>query len=129
MPQTRDDPSPQIGSGAHASWDEPRLRRPHRNEESRARARLSMRTSGRLGLAGHHAVLHGPDVPVVDDRAGQQDADAAGQRASTANHQAQRWIDSIVALKPIVQRQNSAARSEAVPRSTICSISRRRRSG
>ena len=30
---------------------------------------------------------------------------------STANHQAQRWIDSIVALKPIVQRQNSAARS------------------
>ena len=30
---------------------------------------------------------------------------------STANHQAQRWIDSIVALKPIVQRQNRAARS------------------
>jgi hypothetical protein len=43
---------------------------------------------------------------------------------STANHQAQRWIDSIVALKPIVQRQNSAARSEAVPRSVIWSISR-----
>jgi hypothetical protein len=43
---------------------------------------------------------------------------------STANHQAQRWIDSIVALKPMVQRQNSAARSLAVPRSTIWSISR-----
>ena len=43
---------------------------------------------------------------------------------STANHQAQRWMDSIVALNPIVQRQNSAARSEAVPRSVICSISR-----
>ena len=43
---------------------------------------------------------------------------------STANHQAQRWIDSMVALKPMVQRQNSAARSEAVPRSTICSSSR-----
>ena len=43
---------------------------------------------------------------------------------STANHQAQRWIDSAVALKPIVQRQNSAPRSKAVPRSTICSISR-----
>ena len=43
---------------------------------------------------------------------------------STANHQPQRWIDSIVALKPMVQRQNSAARSLAVPRSTICSISR-----
>ena len=47
---------------------------------------------------------------------------SAGQ--STANHQAQRWIDSIVALKPIVQRQNSAARSAAVPRSRICSTSR-----
>ena len=43
---------------------------------------------------------------------------------STANHHAQRWIDSIVALKPIVQRQNSAARSAAVPRSSICSTSR-----
>ena len=30
----------------------------------------------------------------------------------------------LVALNPIVQRQKSAARSEAVPRSTICSISR-----
>ena len=33
----------------------------------------------------------------------------------TANHQAHLWIPSIVALKPIVQRQNNAARSEAVP--------------
>ena len=40
------------------------------------------------------------------------------------NHHAQRWIDSAVALKPIVQRQNSAPRSNAVPRSTICSTSR-----
>ena len=31
---------------------------------------------------------------------------------STANHQAQRWIDSSVALKPIVQRQNRAPRSK-----------------
>ncbi len=30
-------------------------------------------------------------------------------------------MHSIVALKPMVQRQNNAARSEAVPRSTICS--------
>ena len=43
---------------------------------------------------------------------------------STANHHAQRWIDSIVALKPIVQRQKSIERSAAVPRSVICSISR-----
>ena len=43
---------------------------------------------------------------------------------STANHQAQRWIDSIVALKPIVHRQNNIERSAAVPRSVICSISR-----
>src|SRR5262245_13986835 len=32
---------------------------------------------------------------------------------NTANHHAQRWIDSNVALKPIVQRQNSAPRSAA----------------
>ena len=43
---------------------------------------------------------------------------------STANHQAQRWIHSAEAQKPIVQRQNSAPRSNAVPRSRICSISR-----
>ena len=43
---------------------------------------------------------------------------------STANHQAQRWMPSIVALNPMVQRQNSAARSVAVPRSMICSSSR-----
>ena len=43
---------------------------------------------------------------------------------STANHQAQRCTDSNVALKPMVQRQNSAALSEAVPRSVICSTSR-----
>ena len=43
---------------------------------------------------------------------------------STANHQAQRWTDSIVALNPMVQRQNSAARSAAVPRSIDCSTSR-----
>ena len=49
---------------------------------------------------------------------------AANSVVSTANHQAQRWIDSMVALKPMVQRQNRAARSVAVPRSTICSISR-----
>jgi hypothetical protein len=42
----------------------------------------------------------------------------------TANHHAQRWMPSIVALKPMVQRQNRAARSDAVPRSTICSSSR-----
>ena len=33
-------------------------------------------------------------------------------------------MDSIVALNPIVQRQNSMERSAAVPRSVICSISR-----
>jgi hypothetical protein len=43
---------------------------------------------------------------------------------STANHHAQRWIDSTVALNPMVQRQKSAARSAPVPRSTICSSSR-----
>ncbi len=43
---------------------------------------------------------------------------------STANHQAQRWIDSAEAQNPIVQRQNSAPRSNAVPRSRICSTSR-----
>ena len=43
---------------------------------------------------------------------------------STANHQPQRCSDSKVALKPMVQRQNSAARSAAVPRSVICSTSR-----
>jgi hypothetical protein len=42
----------------------------------------------------------------------------------TANHQAQRCTDSMVALKPMVQRQNRAARSVAVPRLTIWSISR-----
>jgi hypothetical protein len=35
---------------------------------------------------------------------------------SAANHHAQRWIDSKVALKPMHQRQNSAPRSAAVPR-------------
>ena len=35
-----------------------------------------------------------------------------------------RWIDSAVALKPMVHRQNNAPRSKAVPRSVICSNSR-----
>ena len=43
---------------------------------------------------------------------------------SVANQKIQRWIDSKVALKPIVQRQNSAARSCAVERSTMSWLSR-----
>jgi hypothetical protein len=43
---------------------------------------------------------------------------------STANHQAQRWMLSKVALKPMVQRQKIAQRSCAVPRSITCSTSR-----
>ena len=34
-----------------------------------------------LGIGRRDAVLDGPEIPVVDDRAGQQDADAAGERA------------------------------------------------
>ncbi len=43
---------------------------------------------------------------------------------STANHQLQRWMLSMVAFHPIVHRQKSIERSVPVPRSVICSISR-----
>ena len=41
-----------------------------------------------------------------------------------ANQKIQRWIDSKVALKPMVQRQKRAARSWAVERSTMSWLSR-----
>ena len=47
----------------------------------RARIRDDRRTDVR-DIDGAHAVLDGPEVPIVDDRAGQQDADAPGQRTS-----------------------------------------------
>ena len=68
-------------------------------------------------------------VPVVDHRAGQQDADAAGERTEHREPPGPAMDGFHRCVEAIVQRQNSAARSAPVPRSTICSSRDLRRDG